>query len=87
MQSIPRVLALFSILIASSVFVGCGGGPGAPVSGGSDPSAEAAAAALSPEEGGPQEGANPTAEAASPKAGAEAASEPASGEGADAKPE
>jgi len=51
MQSFQRAFALFSIVIASGFYVGCGG-PGAPTPGGSDPVMEAADAALAPE-GGP----------------------------------
>ena len=48
MQSFQRAFAVFSIIIAMGVLIGCGG-PGTPVPGGSDPASEAANAALAPE--------------------------------------
>lgn len=69
MKSFQRVLGLFAVVIAPVLFIGCGG-PGAPISGASDPAEEAAAAALAPEVGsvGP---ASETAEADTPKKAAE----------------
>lgn len=43
MKSFQRVLGLFAVVIAPVLFIGCGG-PGAPISGASDPAEEAAAA-------------------------------------------
>ncbi len=70
LQSFQRAVALFSIVIASAFLVGCG--PGAPVSGSSDPATEAADGALAPEGG-----ANVTAKSEPDADTPEKASEPA----------
>ncbi|MDA1053012.1 MAG: hypothetical protein O3C40_21375 [Planctomycetota bacterium] len=67
MQSFQRAFALFLIVIAAGFLAGCGG-PGAPVSGGSDPASEAAAAALAPEGGPDEAAAEPATEAATESA-------------------
>lgn len=77
MQSFQRAFALFSIVTAMGLLIGCGG-PGTPVPGGSDPAKEAADAALAPETS-----AETSTAAASPAA--EDATEPEAEKKAEAK--
>ncbi len=84
MQSFQRILALLAIAFVPTLFIGCGG-PGAPISGSADPTAEAADAALAPEGAVEASEGDATSEASSESAD-EASSESA-GEAAEAEPE
>jgi hypothetical protein len=77
MQSFQRAFAFFSIVIAMGFLSGCGG-PGAPVSGSSDPATESAEAALAPEGE-----AEPAAEATEAEAGESTEATPAAEEAAE----